>query len=80
MWAIRQNIRGKVERSLVPGSMEVYPLSGYGAVEIGFHRFRRPSNPKDAGGEANSITLWQNKDGTWKVTRAIRFAHEPMKK
>jgi hypothetical protein len=34
--AIKQNICGKVERSLVPGSLEVYPLSGYGAVRSAF--------------------------------------------
>src|SRR5215510_4273937 len=28
--AIKQNICGKVERTLVAGSMEVYPLKGYG--------------------------------------------------
>ena len=37
--AIKQNICGKVERRLVAGSFEVYPLKDYGAVEIGVHRF-----------------------------------------
>ena len=39
--AIQNNICGKVERTLVPGSMEVYRLKGYGAVEIGVHRFHQ---------------------------------------
>lgn len=54
--AIKQNICGKVERSLVPGSLEVYPLNGYGAVEIGIHRFRHPGHPEDTEGEAKFIT------------------------
>jgi len=40
--AIKQNICGKLERRLVAGSLEVYPLKDYGAAEgpaIGF----RPS-------------------------------------
>jgi hypothetical protein len=78
--AIKQNICGKVERSLVPGSLEVYPLSGYGAVEIGIHRFQHPGHPEDAPGEAKFITLWQNKNGSWRVTRTISFDHEPVKK
>jgi hypothetical protein len=78
--AIRQNICGKVERSLVPGSLEVYPLKGYGAVEIGVHRFRHPEHPEDVVGEAKFVTLWQNKNGSWKVTRAISYDHEPVKK
>ena len=78
--AIKQNICGKVERTLVPGSLEVYPLKGYGAVEIGVHRFHHPAQPQDGMGEAKFVTLWQNKDGTWKVTRAISYNHEPVAK
>jgi hypothetical protein len=77
--AIKQNICGKVERSLVRSSLEVYPLNGYGAVEIGVHRFTHPGHPEDTPGEAKFITLWQNKSGTWKVTRAISYDHEPLK-
>jgi len=77
--AIKQNICGKVERSLVPGSLEVYPLNGYGAVEIGIHRCRHPGHPGDTAGEAKFITLWQNKNGSWKVARAISYNHEPLK-
>lgn len=78
--AIKQNICGKVERSLVPGSLEVYPLNGFGAVEIGIHRFRRPGHPEDLAGEAKFVTLWQNKNGSWKLTRAISYDHEQLKK
>jgi ketosteroid isomerase-like protein len=78
--AIQQNICGKVERTIVPGSMEVYPLKGYGAVQIGVHRFHHPGHPEDGAGEAKFVTLWQNKDGAWKVTRAISYNHEPVTK
>ena len=37
--AIKNNLCGKVTRQLVAGALEVYPLNGYGAVEIGVHRF-----------------------------------------
>lgn len=77
--AIKQNICGKVERTLVPGSLQVYPLNGYGAVEIGVHRFRHPGHPEDGAGEAKFITLWQNNNGSWKVTRAISYDHGPVK-
>ena len=78
--AIKENICGKVERTIVPGTMEVYPLNGYGAVEIGIHRFHHPAHPEDGVGEAKFITLWQHKDGTWKVTRAISYDHGPTRK
>lgn len=78
--AIKQNVCGKVERTLVQGSLEVYPLKGYGAVEIGVHRFHHPAHPEDGMGEAKFVTLWENKDGAWKVTRAISYNHEPVAK
>ncbi len=40
--SIKNNICGKVHRELVQGSLEVYPLAGFGAVEIGVHRFSHP--------------------------------------
>jgi hypothetical protein len=74
--SIKKNICGKVTRQLVPGTLEVYPLNGYGAVEIGVHRFYHPGT-QDHGvvGEAKFVTLWQYKDGTWKITRAISYDH-----
>ena len=78
--AIKQNICGKVQRTLVPGSLEVHPLKGYGAVEIGVHRFHHPANSEDGVGEARFVTLWQNKDGVWRVTRVISYDHHPVTK
>jgi Domain of unknown function (DUF4440) len=43
--AIKQNICGKVERALLQDTLEVYPLKGYGAVEIGVHCFHHSSPP-----------------------------------
>jgi hypothetical protein len=73
--AIKQNICGKVERTLLPNTLEVYPLKGFGAVEIGIHRFHHPGRPQDGMGDAKFVTLWQNKDGVWKVTRVISYEH-----
>jgi hypothetical protein len=73
--AIKQNICGKVERALLPDTLEVYPLKGYGAVEIGVHRFHHPGHPEDGMGDAKFVTLWQNKNGVWEVTRVISYEH-----
>ncbi len=76
--AVKQNICGKVHRDLVEGSLEVYPLKNYGAVEIGVHRFCDPkTNVKcgEASGVAKFVMLWQNTDGAWKVTRVISYDH-----
>ena len=36
---IKNNICGKVTRVLDKQTVEVYPVPGFGAVEIGYHRF-----------------------------------------
>ena len=76
--SIQKNICGKVTRELVPASLEVYELAGYGAVELGVHRFHHP-NEKENVGEAKFVTVWQNKGGVWKVSRVISYDHEPLK-
>jgi hypothetical protein len=74
--SIKDNICGKVTRELVPGTLEVYPLAGYGAVEIGTHRFQHPW-VQDHGvvGEAKFVMVWQNKAGVWKIARVISYDH-----
>jgi hypothetical protein len=78
--AIKENLCGKVQRELVPGTLEVYPMEGYGAVEIGVHRFLHPFQ-QDHGvvGEAKFMHLWQLKEGKWKITRVISYDHGPAK-
>jgi hypothetical protein len=78
--AVKNNLCGKVKRELVSGTLEVYPINGYGAVEIGVHRFLHPW-AQDHGevGEAKFIHLWQNKGGQWRITRVISFDHGPAK-
>ena len=72
----KKNLCGKVTRALVPGSMEVYPLNGYGAVEIGVHRFHHPGHEDTMSvGEAKFIHVWQHKDGAWKISRVISYDH-----
>jgi ketosteroid isomerase-like protein len=75
--AIRKNICDKVTHQLVPGTLEVYPIADYGAVEIGVHRFHHPGHEDpNSVGEAKFIQLWQNKDGVWRLTRVISFDHQ----
>jgi ketosteroid isomerase-like protein len=78
--AIKNNLCGKVKRELVPGTLEVYPLQGYGAVEIGIHRFLHPWQ-QDHGvvGEAKFIHVWRQKDGRWTITRVISIDHHEVR-
>lgn len=74
----RRYICGKVRRELVAGTLEVYPLQHYGAVEIGVHRFcdsRTNTTCGEKSGVAKFVMIWQNTNGAWKITRVISFDH-----
>jgi len=64
-----------VTRTLVPGSLEAYPMKGYGAVQIGRHVFARKGEP---GSEvAKFVHLWKLENGVWRLARVLSFDHHP---
>lgn len=65
----------KLRRELVKGSLEVYPIKNYGAVEIGLHKFCHIENGKDECGTFKFVHVWQNKGGEWKISRVISYNH-----
>lgn len=70
--SIKLYICGKVTRELVKGSIEVYPIGSYGAVEIGLHKFHNNQQPE--GTQTNTgkfIIIWQNDGGKWTVVRVV---------
>ncbi len=73
--AIRNNICGKVQRVLIADSLEVYRLNGYGAVEIGRHRFHHPGREQEGVGEAKFVMVWRLNNGEWKITRVLSYDH-----
>ena len=64
-----------LSRKLVPGSMEVYPIKDYGAIETGQHIFSHIENGKPQAGTFKFMQIWQKKDGVWRVTREITYGH-----
>ena len=74
--SVKKNICGKTTRELVPGTLKVFYMKGYGMLETGVHRFHHPGHEDTEGvGEGQFIHLWQYKDGAWKVTRVISYDH-----
>jgi hypothetical protein len=63
-----------VRRVLIEGSLEVYPMNGYGAIQMGEHRF------VEAGAETSTIAkfvhLWRHEDGRWRIARVLSFEHK----
>ena len=72
--SVKNAICGKLRRELVPGSLEVYPIKDFGAVEIGTHRFCDLATGRcDA--VARFIHLWEYSNGSWRITRVISYDH-----
>lgn len=69
--SIEENICGKVTRELVKGSIEVYPIQGYGAVEMGMHKFHNSQEPGARSLPSKFITIWKKEDDNWKISRVI---------
>lgn len=71
MEALKNNICGKVTRHLVPGSIEVSPIPGYGAVEIGEHGFKNNQEPNAPFKASRFVIVWQYKNEKWQLTKVI---------
>ena len=68
-------INSQLRRELVKGSLEVYPIPGYGAMEIGAHTFCHIENGKQDCGTFKFVHIWQKKNGEWKITRVVSYGH-----
>jgi hypothetical protein len=73
---VRKNVCGKFRRELIPGTLRVYPIKDFGAMEIGEHRFCATGETKCAG-RGEFILVWRRVGEGWQVTRAISYAHRP---
>ncbi|MBK9730662.1 MAG: nuclear transport factor 2 family protein [Chitinophagaceae bacterium] len=64
-----------VQRRLVKGTLEVYPVKDYGAMEIGAHEFCHVENGEMDCGTFKFLMIWQKKEGVWKITRVASYDH-----
>jgi hypothetical protein len=77
--AIADAACGTMRRELVAGSLEVYPIHDYGAVEAGLNRFYKTSAGEARPvSEARFLIIWHFNDGTWKATRVITYDHQAL--
>ena len=81
--SVKQNICGKTRRDPVPGTLEVHPMKGYGALQTGSHWFCDVGLPRcdgTSGGIGKYAQLWRQSDGQWQITRVYSYDHEPVKR
>jgi hypothetical protein len=65
----------ELKRELVKGSLQVYPIPGYGAMEIGSHTFCHPENGKIDCGTFKFVHVWKKVGSSWKISRVISYDH-----
>lgn len=67
----KKNICGKVTRNLILGSIEVYPINNYGAIEIGYHKFHNNQEPNAESKPSKFIIFWKMEHKNWKITKVV---------
>ncbi|HLO54105.1 MAG TPA: nuclear transport factor 2 family protein [Saprospiraceae bacterium] len=70
MDGLKNNICGKVTRVLKEGSIEVYPIKDYGAVQMGIHGFYNRAEKNEIK-YAKFVHIWRLDGGVWRLTRVV---------
>ena len=67
----------RARRELVPGTLKVYPLNNFGAVETGEHRFYQllPGKPEKLVEISLFAHVWKKEPDGWKLARVISYDH-----
>jgi hypothetical protein len=65
---------GRFRRELIAGSLKVFPIKDFGAIEQGSHRFCQLDSGK-CEGIADFVMVWSNQNGAWQITRVLSYGH-----
>jgi hypothetical protein len=65
---------GHFTRELLPGSLAVYPIKDFGAIEQGTHRFCQQESGK-CEGLADFVIVWHRTADGWRITRVLSYGH-----
>ncbi len=66
----------KLRRELLKGSLEVYPINNYGAIQTGEHRFYVTENGQEKlTGEARFAHIWKLENREWRISRVFSYDH-----
>jgi len=70
----------KLRREVVKGSLKVYPMDNFGAIQMGVHRFyiTETGKPERLSGEAQFTHLWKLVNNEWKITRVLSYDHHDL--
>ncbi|WP_394973849.1 nuclear transport factor 2 family protein [uncultured Croceitalea sp.] len=74
-----QRERQQIKRVLINESLEVYPITNYGALETGEHIFYLviDGNTSKPVSKAKFTSIWRFDNNEWKLARTISYNHIP---
>lgn len=75
-----QRTRQPLRRELTKGTLKVYPMDNYGAIEFCDHVFYLQINDgtEKLVGSGKMTALWKMENNEWKLTRIISYNHQPL--
>ena len=65
---------GNYRRELVPGTLKVFSVKDFGAIEQGVHRFCQVESGS-CDGMAEFVIVWRIRDSKWQITRVLSYGH-----
>ncbi|OOG55450.1 nuclear transport factor 2 family protein [Rhodanobacter sp. C03] len=74
----KKNVCNHFRRELIPGTLKVYPIKDFGAIEQGVHRFCQ-FKTGDCEGMADFVIVWRHQGDQWQITRVLSYGHRPNK-
>lgn len=66
-----------MRRELQKGSLEVYPIKDFGAIQIGTHKFyqTKKGEPEKLVAQPKFLHIWKKLDDNWKIVRIVSYDH-----
>ena len=64
-----------LRRDLLPGTLRVFEIAGYGAMQLGTHRFCHEEDGREDCGEFEFVHVFQRTDRGWLITRVLSYGH-----
>lgn len=64
-----------LRRTLLPATLQVYPVPGYGAMEIGHHLFQHVEGHDTITADFGFSMVWRRTTSGWEVTRILSYGH-----
>ena len=64
-----------IKRELLAGTLRVFPIKDYGALELGTHRFCHDEQGHTECGIFEFVHIWRHEGEGWKLSRAVSYGH-----